>query len=282
MNNPICLCGATKFDLLLKGEYSFIKRDGKSVYFEALKCLNCQLVVTNPPPDTNININTTNNSLPPIFSKPQEVYRYNYANYRLHRLKPYLTPVTKNLEIGCSDGNLVEMVKQIGVKESIGVEVAKPIAELGKSLGRDIRIMYLEECNFSSNYFDIIQAHHVIEHIPNLHEVLDEIYRILKPNGIFYVNVPRHNSIFVRSSPNWEGWYPQEHFWHFTEKTLVNLLSEHKFQLVNLSCITARNYYTENIQQDKLYRLKKIGKDLIKKFNLGDTLDVLFLKVPKV
>lgn len=277
MSYPVCLCGSKNFKSFFKGEHSTITRDVVSVHFEALKCLNCQLVVTNPPPDTKKNLDSTNYKIAPSFSKAEEQYRLNYSNYRLQRLKPYLNADTRNLEIGCSDGNLVEMVKQLKVKESIGLEIARPIAELGKSLGRDIRIMYLNECQFDSNYFDIVQAHHVIEHIPNLHEVLDEVHRILKPNGIFYINVPRHNSIFVRDA-NWAGWYPQEHFWHFTERTLVKLLREHKFDVIDLSCITSRNYHTKNIKEDKWFFLKKIAKDGIKKFNLGDTLDVLFVK----
>lgn len=167
------------------------------------------------------------------------------------------------------------MATQLGVKESIGIELLSKAAAYGRSLGRDIRDMYLDECNFPSNYFDVIQAHHVLEHIPNLQEILDEICRVLKPNGIFYVTVPRYNSVFVRST-NWAGWYPQEHFWHFTEKTLIELVAKHGFEISKFCCPI--HHATK---KDKFYRVKKIMKWGVKKLNMGDTIEAIFIKKVK-
>jgi len=43
---------------------------------------------------------------------------------------------------------------------------------------------------FEENYFDEIYASHILEHLNNFHNSITELYRILKPNGIFYCSVP--------------------------------------------------------------------------------------------
>jgi SAM-dependent methyltransferase len=38
--------------------------------------------------------------------------------------------------------------------------------------------------------FTEIKAYHILEHLNNVNEVIGECYRILKPNGILYIQVP--------------------------------------------------------------------------------------------
>jgi SAM-dependent methyltransferase len=52
-----------------------------------------------------------------------------------------------------------------------------------------IEIMLLEheyKLPFEDNSFDVVLSFGVLEHVPNDKESLKEIYRILKPNGLFY------------------------------------------------------------------------------------------------
>ncbi|MBI5134900.1 class I SAM-dependent methyltransferase [Candidatus Uhrbacteria bacterium] len=43
---------------------------------------------------------------------------------------------------------------------------------------------------YSNDVFDIVIANHVLEHIPNYLEALNEIYRVLKPNGAAVLQTP--------------------------------------------------------------------------------------------
>ncbi len=43
---------------------------------------------------------------------------------------------------------------------------------------------------FKNHSFDNVLASHVLEHVPNLWKVIQEIHRILQPNGILKVRVP--------------------------------------------------------------------------------------------
>lgn len=47
---------------------------------------------------------------------------------------------------------------------------------------------------FKKNTFDKIYASHIIEHLPDTVALMDELYRILKSNGILIIRVPHFSS----------------------------------------------------------------------------------------
>jgi len=50
---------------------------------------------------------------------------------------------------------------------------------------------------FKGNYADEIHLYHVLEHLDNSIETIEEIYRILKPGGILYLRVPHFSSLYA-------------------------------------------------------------------------------------
>jgi SAM-dependent methyltransferase len=48
---------------------------------------------------------------------------------------------------------------------------------------------------FKANSIDEIHMYHVLEHLDNPVKKLEELYRILKPNGILYIRVPHFSSL---------------------------------------------------------------------------------------
>jgi SAM-dependent methyltransferase len=277
MSIPRCFCGSTRNQLLIEGDYAAIPANGQAVHFRALKCQDCELVFTDPPP-------TSHESLYQNYyyenKPPNEYWITHYSNYRSSRLRPHLNSSTRILEIGCADGDFVERIKKLGVQESVGVELSRPTAKAGRALGRDIRDGDVQGCNFPSAYFDIVQAHHVLEHVLDLTSFLNEVHRILKPGSLFYLSLPRYNSMFVKDDPNWIGWYPQQHFWHFTEKTLARLMKEHGFKLTDIAIVRAKNYLPVESRPGLLRPAKVAVKQLInhsvRVFQLGDLIDAFF------
>jgi SAM-dependent methyltransferase len=277
MGAATCFCGSSRNKLLVEGDWSYRTVNGQAVHFRALKCLDCDLVFTDPPPTTDVSLYQTYYYED---TPASESWITNYSNYRISRLRRYLSGATKALEIGCAEGDFVERIKQLGIAESVGVELSKPTADAGRLLGRDIRDGDVRGCNFSAGYFDIVQAHHVVEHIHDLREFLGEVHRVLKRGGHFYVSLPRYNSIFVRKDPTWIGWYPQQHFWHFSEKTLTRLMNEHKFRLVDIAVVRATSYFPVRSNPGLLYpakiAVKRLINQTVKTFKLGDVIDAFY------
>lgn len=47
---------------------------------------------------------------------------------------------------------------------------------------------------FKDNEFDLVIANHTLEHIKNFFHLIDDVWRILKPNGIFIIRAPYFRS----------------------------------------------------------------------------------------
>lgn len=78
--------------------------------------------------------------------------------------------------------------------------------------------------SYPNDFFDLVLAFDVLEHIEDDRLAIDEIYRVLKPDGFFIFTVPAFNFLY--------GSHDQalQHFRRYNKKTIRN-------RLLNLSCI---------------------------------------------
>jgi predicted SAM-dependent methyltransferase len=66
---------------------------------------------------------------------------------------------------------------------------------------------------FHDSSIDAMYSHHVIEHLPNLEFHFQEVYRCLKPNGIYRVGGPNGDAAivkFLERDKSWFGNYPDD------------------------------------------------------------------------
>jgi len=89
----------------------------------------------------------------------------------------------RHLDIGCATGTTVSIFESFGA-DSFGIDPSEQPIKMGKMVGRNLAVGYLEDQNFSAASFDLITMYEVIEHIKNPKEVFSEISRILKPGGV--------------------------------------------------------------------------------------------------
>jgi len=95
-----------------------------------------------------------------------------------------------SLDIGCATGNLVQRLLELGV-DAYGVDISayaisrSPVKDRLKQVD-----IVSERLPFESNYFDLITMLEVIEHISNEENILKEMRRVLKEDGIIYITTP--------------------------------------------------------------------------------------------
>jgi SAM-dependent methyltransferase len=93
-------------------------------------------------------------------------------------------------------GNLFEHEEQFKNPRFIGVAV-------NPNHSREIHHNLLDPFPFADDLFSKIQSQDVFEHLPKecVIEVMNEVFRILKPNGVFRLSVPdyRHPLLKARS-----------------------------------------------------------------------------------
>lgn len=64
---------------------------------------------------------------------------------------------------------------------------------------------------FRDNAVDAFYSHHVIEHLPNLQRHFDELYRCLKPGGVFRIGGPNGDAAiqkYLSGDADWFSDYP--------------------------------------------------------------------------
>lgn len=132
--------------------------------------------------------------------------------YILENFLPYCDVKGKRvLEIGCGAGLVSSHLAMAGAKLTSvdltdqAIEITKERFKL-KQLESDIRSMNAEEMDFKDNTFDFVISWGVIHHSGNMQNILDEIYRVLKPGGKVYLMV--YNKKSLRSlvfAPFWLG-----------------------------------------------------------------------------
>ncbi|MEQ1794653.1 MAG: class I SAM-dependent methyltransferase [Nitrospira sp.] len=103
----------------------------------------------------------------------------------------------KLLDVGCSSGALLGSARRHGF-EVEGVEPAAQAAEYARSTGLTVFQGYLQDARYPAESFDAVTLMEVIEHLPDPHALLKEVWRVLKPNGVLVVGTGNGASWTVR------------------------------------------------------------------------------------
>jgi len=94
------------------------------------------------------------------------------------------------LDLGCGTGNYIQKQKGYFEKAFINwhaVDKTYEMIEIAKTKAGEINytICEAENIKFSDNFFDYVVCNFAFHHFENKYKVLDNIYKILKPGGIF-------------------------------------------------------------------------------------------------
>jgi 2-polyprenyl-3-methyl-5-hydroxy-6-metoxy-1,4-benzoquinol methylase len=151
---------------------------------------------------------------------------------KIHRFKP----TGKLLDVGCGPGLFLAKARDVGY-EVAGIELSNWAANFAKT---ELQLMVIpgevEITHFPPRAFDVIVANHVFEHLPNPVQTLQILSTWLKDDGILVVGVPNFGSIMAQlKKEKWSSLLPEQHRWHFTPKTLTNMLIQHGFEKVHIS-----------------------------------------------
>jgi glycosyltransferase involved in cell wall biosynthesis len=129
------------------------------------------------------------------------------------------------LDIGTRDGWLVEYLKRKKYTDVLGLELTEAAVKYAQSRGRNVVVGDAHKVAemFPPRKFGTVLMIHSLEHCYDPQLVINNVYKILKDQGILFVEVP------LESEPK----HDVAHFCSFpTIKDLIKLLGEHRFVLL--------------------------------------------------
>lgn len=153
-----------------------------------------------------------------------------YCDYWDNFAKQFVTFGDDVLELGCNDGYLLSVCKNMGCK-TLGVDPSPNMAKIAKQRGLDIICGYFESANIESNKFNVIIANNVLNHIDDLKKCLQLVHKSLVTGGKFVIQVPDWE--WMVESNLFDQIY-HEHVHYFTQKSIENLAQLHGFFVSNI------------------------------------------------
>jgi SAM-dependent methyltransferase len=107
---------------------------------------------------------------------------------------------------------------------------------------------------FADNSFDVILCNHVLEHIKEDKKAMQELYRVLKPNGFGVFQVPQDLSL-EKTYEDFTITSPEERAKHFGQYDHVRIYGKDYFYRLREVGFTVNEIdYTKNLPKDKVRR----------------------------
>jgi len=138
------------------------------------------------------------------------------------------------LDIGFGSGVLLEVARLQGWK-AFGLEVSAPAVEQARARGFEVFHGTLEEANYPDGHFDLVTASEILEHLPDPHNFLKEVGRILRPGGTLWATTPSAGGLSFRSMRlEWSMVAPPDHAQLFSAAAVTCMLNRAGFSHIKI------------------------------------------------
>jgi 2-polyprenyl-3-methyl-5-hydroxy-6-metoxy-1,4-benzoquinol methylase len=180
---------------------------------------------------------------------------YHYVRRRTLRGKRNLIsaytrlPTGKILDIGAGTGAFLQTMQKADWQIE-GLEPDEAARENAKMLyGLSLKPSK-ELFTLQAESFDAITLWHVLEHVHDLHEYMEQLKRLLKPQGCLFVAVPNYTSYDADVYQQfWAAYDVPRHLYHFSPTSITQLLLQHGLQLKAIKPMWYDSFYVSMLSE---------------------------------
>ncbi len=257
---PICNSDKNKLHKTVK-DYTVSQET-----FDIVACKECSFLYTNPRPNAE--------SLGAYYKSDDYISHTNKSNnpinliYKLARtqtLKWKYNLVSKSkpkniLDYGCGTGHFLNYCK----KKGLDVNGFEPDEDARALAITEVGSVVASNSADITKKFDVITLWHVLEHIPNLNEVVDWLKEHLAKNGRLIIAVPNPESYDAKLfKEHWAAYDVPRHLYHFTKTTLADLATRHHFSLESVQPMKLDSFYVSLLSNQHKYSSTKPIKSFL-------------------
>lgn len=222
--------------------------------FELIEDLDLQLLKTSPFPELNIldkyyesedYISHTDGARN-WFEKIYQAVKKKTLTDKINWIKEFNTEKISILDIGCGTGDFLNEAKKQGWK-IFGYEPN----EKARTIAENKNINLIEDLNnYSDEKFDVITMWHVLEHVPDLDNQINQIKKLLKPEGLLIIAVPNFKSFDAKYyKSNWAAFDVPRHLWHFSKKSIKLIFQNYGIKLIHIKPMYFDSFYVSLLSE---------------------------------
>jgi 2-polyprenyl-3-methyl-5-hydroxy-6-metoxy-1,4-benzoquinol methylase len=210
--------------------------------YRVVRCSDCDLVYVDPIPDVGELSLHYNQDYYAEWISSQRKKRERMWGRRLKSIENQITG-GDILDVGCGDGLFLEMAQQNGWG-GYGTDVsAYATGFASKRIGQNVFCGEIWDAGFNEQSFDVITLWHVLEHTTSPMRTLQEVRKVLKPDGLLVLAVPNLNDRLMQAAYRLvKGRKPrlfsigdkEVHLFHFSVRSLKLLLEKTGFTCVKV------------------------------------------------
>jgi len=260
---------------------SFAPRRVRDYYhYRIVKCDNCGLVRSNPIFEQK--------ELSEFYSKSTCSYtnedeniplNITYGNYLQKLLKECKPGLDSYLDIGTSNGFMLEKALELGFKKVAGIEPSTDAVSKSDPKIRDYITcgMFTKE-SFSNDVFDVVTFFQTFDHIAEPNQFLNNVYNILKPNGYVLAINHNFNSLSSKILKDKSPIIDIGHTYLYDLDTMKSIFSKNGFE--DIITFPVKNIVTISrlIELSPITTSKKNSlKKIIRKLNFSQRMVTLYL-----
>lgn len=105
--------------------------------------------------------------------------------------------------------------------------------DISKEVNPDKIVNLEKKLPFESNSFIEVRVDNVLEHVNNFIYLMEEIWRVSKPNAVIIINVPYFRSYHAFADPTHKRFFAFKTFEYFTEFSELNYYSKARFKIIS-------------------------------------------------
>lgn len=149
------------------------------------------------------------------------------------------------LDIGAGTGEFLKVAQKRGWVIS-GVEPNEGARDFAhkKNIALDESIAVLE-----GKTFDVVTLWHVLEHMPDLQNMIQKIEQLVEVGGTLVIAVPNFNSFDANHYKNyWAAFDVPRHLWHFSQDAMMEIFSS-EFKLIKIKPLIFDSFYVSLLSE---------------------------------
>jgi len=226
-------------------------------HFEIVECGACTLRFTQRAPEAE--------EIGPYYQSEEYVSHSNtskglineaYQQVRALTLKQKLSLLQKTtglqtgsvLDVGCGTGEFLHTMQGAGW-QTRGLEPDAGARAYAKE-EYELEVTEPQDLFALDGPYDAVTLWHVLEHVHQLHDYLDQLRKLIGASGTLIIAVPNYTSSDAKHyGAKWAAYDVPRHLYHFSPQAMGRLLDEHDLRLRELRAMPFDAFYVSLLSE---------------------------------